>query len=79
MTTIKVIIKQNLLNRAVNSTEQFITTYMRKKVRKQIYVYVKLNQIPVHLRPMTQWKSTLPYYKIKIKLPELGEGQTRQP
>ena len=28
---------------------------------------------------MKQCKSTLPYYKIKIKLPELGEGQTRQP
>ena len=51
---------------------------MRKKMKKQIYVYVKSNQIPVHLKPK-QWKSTLTHYKIKIKLqiklPELVVGE----
>ena len=46
------------------------------------YVYVKSNQVPVHIKSTKQWKSTLLQYKIKIKsqikLPELGGGETRQ-
>ena len=57
---------------------------MRKKMEKkeQIYFYIKSNQVPIHIKPKKQWKSTLVHYKIKIKLQsklsELGEGEIIQ-